>query len=243
MSEIFAFKQFSVCHDKSTMRVGTDAVLLGAFLKILSENREINSILDVGTGCGVLALIATQKFHAANVLAIDIDADSVAEADTNFRNSPWKNRLCAMCTSLQDFIKSQDNKFDVIISNPPYFENSLKCSSKAKNKARHNDTLPFAALAVGTRKLLKNTGCFVCILPKTEAEKLIALCRIEKLYCNHIINIFSKCSDCEAKRIVMKFEFSEKVLIAADFYIRNDDNSYTDDYYEAVKDLLLVGEE
>jgi tRNA1Val (adenine37-N6)-methyltransferase len=121
MASVFRFRQFQVCDQQSTMRVGTDAVLLGAWACPPENGR----ILDIGTGCGILALMMAQKSNAA-ITAIDIHQESIQEAKENFSRSPWPNRLSAKHTGIAEFSESHQSKFNYIISNPPFFNNSLK---------------------------------------------------------------------------------------------------------------------
>lgn len=231
---IFRFQQFEVSHSKSTMQVGTDAVALGGYLLKLIENKEsISKVLDIGTGCGVVALIAAQKFPNAEITAIDIDENSVMEASTNFENSRWHDRLKAEHISLQEFTKEYESNFDLIISNPPYFENSLKSGNQFKNIARHNDNLPFNVLALCVEKLLDADGKFVCILPTVEANRFIQIASVEGLFCNHTVEMFSKSSDMEPKRKIMVFQNIKKVTLNERFFIGDET------YKKIIEDLLL----
>ena len=233
---IFRFQQFEVLHSKSSMRVGTDAVLLGGILsKLVESNERIDSILDIGTGCGVIALIAAQKFQEANITAIDIDLNSYLEAKENFENSPWSNRLQVKNISLQELSK-QSSKYNLIISNPPYFENSLKTGKASKDIARHNDSLPFNTLALCVEKLLDDVGKFICILPEVEARKFISIATIESLHCNRIVEIFSKQGDKNPKRLIMCFQKQKRDRLT-DSIIIGDDM-----FREYVSDLLLIQE-
>ncbi|MCD4665845.1 MAG: methyltransferase [Bacteroidales bacterium] len=121
MRKDFHFKQFNISDENSAMKVGTDAVLLGAWTDI----SETNNILDVGTGSGIVATILAQRSEA-NIDAIDIDKGSIDDAENNFDNCPWKNRLTAIHSSLQEYVKFTSKKYDLIVSNPPFFSNSLK---------------------------------------------------------------------------------------------------------------------
>src|SRR5512133_2382473 len=134
----FYFKQFKVEDGRSTMKVGTDAVLLAAIVEIEGAGK----ILEIGTGSGVIALILAQR-SGARIDAIEIDRDSVSQAEENALNSPWKDRIDIIHSSLQEFATQSSNNYDLIITNPPYFSNSLKSSDKKRNISRHNDSLNF----------------------------------------------------------------------------------------------------
>jgi len=137
----FQFKQFTVWHDKCAMKVGTDGVLLGAW----ADMEQARSILDVGTGSGLIALMAAQRNLTAAITAIDIDESAIIQARENFDRSPWVNRLTAEPISLEDFAGSTDAMFDVIVSNPPYFHQSLHSPDKKRTLARHS-ALPYTGI-------------------------------------------------------------------------------------------------
>ncbi|MDL2241099.1 methyltransferase, partial [Bacteroidales bacterium OttesenSCG-928-K22] len=217
---IFKFQQFELSHSKSTMRVGTDAVVLGGYLsKLIADKENISKILDIGTGCGVLALISAQKFPNAEITAIDIDENSFNEATENFINSPWSNRMETKHISLQNFHQNHKKKFDLIISNPPYFENSLKSGNQLKDLARHNDNLPFNVLAFCVEELMSKEGKFICILPTSEARGFIRTALIEGLFCNQTVEIFSKGNDENPKRMILVFQKNKEERINDRFVI------------------------
>lgn len=132
----FQFKEFTVFHDKCAMKVGTDGVLLGAW----TECDNCKDMLDIGTGCGLIALMLAQK-SAAFIDAIEIDNTAAIQAADNFKNSKWSNRLTIIHKSLQVHANSTSKKYDLIVSNPPFFENSLKTPLASRNIARHNEHL------------------------------------------------------------------------------------------------------
>lgn len=220
---MFNFKQYSIEDSHSTMKVGTDAVLLGA----LVENNNPQQILDIGTGCGIIALMMAQRFKNANIDAIDIDIDSITQARLNFEQSPWSNRLHCFHTPLQEHKKIA---YDLIVSNPPYFENSLKTPNAQRNLARHTDTLSIEELIINVNKLLSNDGYFWAILPYAAAEKAIKIAIDNNLYCQQKLYIHNKKQN-EIKRTI--FQLSKKSnnqIIEKNYAIRNIDNSYTDWY-------------
>ena len=135
---IFQFKKFSVKQDNSSMKVGTDAVLLGCWTQLRQIDKQL---LEVGTGCGVISLIIAQRYNFVNIDAIDIDKASILDAKDNFNYSPWNNRLSAINDSLQTY--NPDKQYDIIVSNPPYFNNSLQCPNNQRSVARHTNTLSY----------------------------------------------------------------------------------------------------
>ena len=174
----FHFKQFSVCQHKSAMKVGTDGVLLGAWAPFDG----IRTILDVGTGTGLIALMLAQRQPEAEITAIDIDAAACEEATENFNASPWEHRLTVLHTSVQDFSNTSDYKFDLLVSNPPYFSSSLHAPCERKSTARHDKTLNIAELVSCSKRLLKDTGHLALILPVSQHEKLSLASREHGLY-------------------------------------------------------------
>lgn len=172
MNTGFRFKQFFVRHDRCAMKVGTDGVLLGCWVFGSQELRakKQERILDIGTGSGLIALMLAQRYAEAQIDAIDIDSDAVVQARENFAASPWADRLHAAQCALQELrAESQERKYDLIVSNPPYFTDSLKNPDAARRTARHNDTLPFGTLIAESVQLLAANGTLAVIIP-TEAE-------------------------------------------------------------------------
>lgn len=169
---LFHFKRFSMAHTRSSMKVGVDAVLIGAWADCHGD-----TILDVGTGCGVIALMMAQRNPAGKVMAIDVDEASVGEASSNFVQSPWGDRLTA---SLMPFaeLTGTGRKFDRVVSNPPYFDSGVTDFSTSRNVARHQGVLSPSALIKECGSLLTERGKLAMIVPsefydklKTEAEK------------------------------------------------------------------------
>lgn len=164
----FTFKKFTIEQDRCAMKVGTDGVLLGAWARGGSK------ILDIGTGTGLISLMMAQRFPMADVSAIDIDKDAVIQARENIANSPFYERIKVENASLQEYaericsskdLEGENALFDAIVSNPPYFENSLKNPDSQRTLARHTDSLSFASLVKCAYKLLSDDGMFSVVLP------------------------------------------------------------------------------
>ncbi len=169
---MFRFKRFHIDDSRCGMKVGTDGVLLGAWAASLPPH---SSILDIGTGSGLIALMLAQRFPNAQILGIDIDSAAVSQAQENFAASPWSNRLQAQCISLQDFSHPSGGVgggFCLIVSNPPFFQNSLKNPNEARALARHTDTLSYEDLLSHAAALLCPQGLFCVVLP-IEAEQTV----------------------------------------------------------------------
>lgn len=168
----FTFKQFHISHHRCAMKVGTDGTLLGAWASLPHTCRHI---LDIGTGSGLIAIMAAQRHAEAHIDAIDIDADCIAQACENVADCPWSNRITLHHTPVQGFMP--EHKFDAIISNPPYFVDSLLSPDEKRSTARHTATLPFEELVAGVIRLLAPGGSFSLILPPTECDRFLSAAR------------------------------------------------------------------
>jgi tRNA1Val (adenine37-N6)-methyltransferase len=233
----FAFKQFSIRQEKCAMKVGTDAVLLGAWAKTYGVRR----ILDIGTGTGVIALMLAQKSGAA-IDAVEIDEASCEEARENVNHSPWPGRVKVHHLSLQDYSKMQDEKYDLIVSNPPYFNDSLPATEESRTKARHTVLLPFSDLVEGTVRLLSKDGKFCVILPPREGEKFREIAASKGLHLTRITRVKTTPEKPE-KRWLMQFAFAAKPQISDSTLVIEKDNlnaqHYTDEYRELTKEYYL----
>jgi len=213
------------------MKTGTDAILLGAW----AEPEKAKSILEIGTGCGVIALMLAQKSEAY-ITAIDIDPESIVQAESNFMKSPWGDKIKAMDISLQEFSSSSDKKYDFIITNPPFFIGSLKSPDEKKNRAKHSQDLSQRDLIEGIINLLDPEGSFLVILPAAENQKFSELAVASGLFLQQEMKIRPK----EGKpinRILSRFGFKQVVqLILEELVIRNSDNSFTCNYIDFTVD-------
>lgn len=168
----FTFKQFHIDHSRCAMKVGTDGTLLGAWATLPPHAKKI---LDIGTGSGLIAIMAAQRHPTAKITAIDIDKDCVMQATENAVASPWAERIEVIETPLQEY--SPEEKFDVIISNPPYFADSMHSPDRQRTTARHTASLSFKELTDGVLRLLADDGLFAVILPTIESELLLSASR------------------------------------------------------------------
>lgn len=220
---------------KCAHKVGTDAVLLGAWAKV----EKAKSILDIGTGTGVIALMMAQK-SKAQVDAIDMEQSSYEQAVENAGNSPWPDRVHVHRSSLQDFSKATEKKYDVIISNPPYFVDSYKAPDEERNHARHNDTLPFKDLVEGVKNLLLPDGKFYIILPTKEANDFKAMAEKKGLNLVKRLRIKTKLVNDTEKRHLMQFSFITSSLSDQTLSIEKEGHhDYTDEYKLLTGDFYL----
>ena len=229
----FHFKHFSLCHDRSTMKVGTDAVLLGSWVEV----KPSDWVLDIGTGCGVLPLMLAQR-GIAKVHAVDLDEASALEAAENFQASQWSRQLFAFHGDVRKF--TMQCAYDLIISNPPFFINSFKCDADRRNQARHTDTsLTFGDLIATVRRLLKPDGRFVLVLPERESRDFIPLAEQGNLFVyrkENIIPVEGK----DPNRINLELRYGKPdSVIISNLVIRLSDGSFSPAYHDRVNDFYL----
>lgn len=216
------------------MKVGTDAILLASVVN--TDNAA--EILEIGTGCGVISLILAQRSQA-QIEAIDIDEDSVIQAMENTTKSKWKDRVKVLNCSLQQYAAESKKKYDLIVSNPPYFFDSLKSEDRKKNISRHNNSLSFTELLNGVFLLLKAEGSFWLILPAKETSEFIITAKKYGLHVHTLLNIYPKTrKPChrvifQLKRFIKK-NIEENLLI-----INNEDGSYTKTFINLTRELYL----
>ena len=194
----FTFKQFSVHQDRCAMKVGTDGTLLGAWT--FAPNAECR-ILDIGTGTGLIALMMAQRYPRAFITAIDIDSDACAQAKENVNNSPYKDRIEVICCDIRDY---ESDMFDVIVSNPPYFNNSLECPDSKRSIARHSVILGYDALINSVRHLLKDNGTFSMIAPTDSVSRIESAAVLSGLFLSRKYNVRTL-PDKAPKRCLLEF--------------------------------------
>lgn len=217
------------------MKVSTDAVLLGAWVPASGAG----TILDIGTGSGVIALMLAQKSQA-KITAIDIDRDSSEQAQDNVSSSPFSSRVEVIHSSLQDFSRSITARFNLIVTNPPYFIDSLKSNTGSRTIARHTDTLPFSDLIACVKKLLHEKGKFCLILPRMEAETFRKMAESEGLYLSKLLRVRTTADKSSEKRHLMQFEFKESEFSESSLVIEADkQRNYTREYKELTRDFYL----
>ncbi len=234
-NDSFAFKKFCIKQDKCAMKVGTDAVLLGAWI----HPNGSKTILDIGTGTGVISLMLAQKSDA-KITAIDIDKDSTEQAKLNVAESIYNSKVDVKNISIQDLAKESDQKFDLIVTNPPYFIDSFKGAEATRTIARHTDSLPFDELINSVKKLLDVKGKFCLILPKNEAGIFRKMAEEKGLHISKLLRIRTKPEKESEKRHLMQFEFKETEFSESTLVLEeNESRNYTDAYKEFTKDYYL----
>ena len=231
----FKFKQFTVQQDQCAMKIGTDSVLLGAWVSL--ENNPEN-ILDIGAGTGILALQLAQRSFAETIEAIEIDDDAFEQCVENFEASPWGDRLFCFHASAQEYADEIEAEFDLIIANPPFYSDDYKTENKARNQARFESSLPFKDLAIMAFQFLSEEGIFALILPRKEEDTFIALASEVGLFPKRICRVKGNTTS-EVKRSLLEFSFQETVTIFEELTIEISRHNYTKEYQDLVKDFYL----
>ena len=228
----FRFKNFDICDDRCAMKVGTDGVLLGAWADVYEKN----TILDVGSGSGLIALMMAQRSNAL-IDAIEIDKDAADQSKENIENSPWENRISIHHQPFSDYVKNSQKQFDLIVSNPPYFRNALKSKDQKRVMARHDDSLPYEVLMNGAAKLLNNTGSLALILPFNAYNEINSIALSKSLFCVRRMLVNTTINK-PTTRILIEFKKEPEPIIDEKIIIQHE-NGYTDKYIELTKDFYL----
>ena len=231
----FQFKQFTVAQERCAMKIGTDGVLLGAWVSL--ENSP-QSILDIGAGTGIIALQLAQRSLAETIDAIEIDDNAYEQCTNNFENAPWADRLYCYHASIQEFVSEITDAYDLIISNPPFYSEDFKTEHSARDTARFTDSLPFEHLIVSAAHLLSERGTFAVILPKKEQANFIALASQNHLFLKRICSVKGTPTS-EEKRSLMEFTFQKMEPIQESLIIETSRHQYTQDYIELVQEFYL----
>jgi tRNA1Val (adenine37-N6)-methyltransferase len=232
---MFHFKKFSVDDSTAAMKIGTDSVLLGAWTPGGDETR----ILDIGTGSGILALMMAQRNPKTEIDAIEIEPDAAVLAGKNVQLSPWAGQIHVFNSSIQDFSVKTNNKYSLVISNPPFFTDSLKAPGKARNIARHNDTLPVRDLLKITSQLLTVGGNAAFIIPDDAFRNWIIEASNQSLFPAYITKV--KSSPLHSPHRVMVLFTNEINLDISntELNIYNSTGIYTTEYRELTKEFYL----
>lgn len=239
----FRFKRFEVVNERSAMKVNTDGVLLGAAMTIKSEDR---CMLDIGTGTGTIALMAAQRVvgreipgQAVRIDAIDIDEPSATEAAMNFANSPWAECLHAHNVSLDAFAASDDQKYDLIFSNPPYFEDSLTAPDERKSTARHtSDGLSYRDIFEFAKERLTDSGRVSLVLP---ADQEAALCRYARMCGLHLFRILRvrTVPRKAPSRMIAEFSRHRCETVKEELLTIQNEGQYTQEYLSLTHDFYM----
>ena len=233
---MFTFKQFAIEQDRCAMKIGTDGVLLGAWAPI--DNHPF-SILDIGTGTGIIALMLAQRSAAQQIDALEIDEAAYEQATDNFENSPWNDRLFCFHAGLDEFIEEPEEEYDLIVSNPPFYSEDYKTENESRDLARFQDAMPFEQLLEAADLLLSEHGIFTVIIPFKEEENFIALANEFELYPLKITRVKGTPTT-EIKRSLLAFSRNETTDLPIDeLVIETARHVYTQEYIGLTKNFYL----
>lgn len=241
----FRFKQFAVWHDRSALRVCTEACILGAY----AEVTDVTHALDIGTGTGLLALMIAQRNARMHIDAVEIGAQNVEQAIENVAQSPFAEQISVYQAAIQDWRKPEtahslllapdSSKYDLIISNPPFFDKHLLSPREERNRALHTETLSLSDLALSVDRLLADTGRFVVLLPPFETQRLTDFLASLELYPTRQLPIFSRQGKPVFRKITT-FERKKMEFFTETLYIHDNDGKYSDDFRTLLKEYYLI---
>ncbi|MGQ2982859.1 tRNA1(Val) (adenine(37)-N6)-methyltransferase [Flavobacterium sp.] len=233
---MFSFKQFNIQQDKCAMKVGTDGVLLGAWAPL--EHNPF-SVLDIGAGTGLIALMLAQRSHAEQIDAVEIDDEAYEQCVDNFEDSPWGDRLFCYHAGLDEFMDEPEDEYDLIVSNPPFYTEDYTSGDEQRDKARFEASLPFEDLAEAASLLLSDIGIFAVIMPYKEEARFLAIAKENELYPVKITRIKGTPGS-GTKRSLMAFSRAQGADIAIDeLVIETARHVYTREYIALTQDFYL----
>lgn len=217
------------------MKIGTDGVLLGAWTSL---GHRPYSVLDIGTGTGVIALMLAQRSNADTIDALEIDASAYEQCVDNFEASPWGDRLFCYHADLEEFVNEIGDKYDLIVCNPPFYSEMVPSGSESRDKARQNRSLPFDHLLHGVSNLLSETGIFSTIIPFKEESKFLKTAVRHRLFARRIARVKGH-PEAGIKRSLLELRFGESDTLTDVLTIERERHQYTDDYIALTKDFYL----
>jgi tRNA1Val (adenine37-N6)-methyltransferase len=232
----FSFKQFSIEQDRCAMKIGTDGVLLGAWTPI--QNNPF-SILDIGSGTGIIALMLAQRSHAEQIDAVEIDEEAYEQSVDNFEKSPWSERLFCYHAGLDELVEEPEDEYDLIVSNPPFYNEDYKTESIQRDIARFQDAMPFEDLIEAAALLLSENGVFSVIIPFKEETVFLAIAKEYQLYPIMITRVKGSPTT-EVKRSLLAFGRQKNPeTIIDELIIETARHIYTPEYITLTKAFYL----
>lgn len=218
------------------MKIGTDAVLLGAWCPIDNNPK---SILDVGAGTGILALMLAQRTNADQIDALEIDEEAYEQCVENFENSPWADKLFCYHAALDEFVDDPEDEYDLIISNPPFYSEDFKTADEQRDLARFQDAMPFEDLIEAADLLLSENGTFAVVIPYKEEERFIDLCAEYEFYPVKATRVKGSHKTPIVRSLLAFKRYELSVLTADELVIEINRHEYTDDYINLTQDFYL----
>ncbi len=216
------------------MKVGTDGVLLGAWADI----SQAEYVLDIGTGTGVIAIMLAQRSADATIHAVEIDEEACGQATENMQKTAWAGQLHAFNISIQEFAKTHSNKYDLIVSNPPFFSGGTFSSSQDKASVRHTVKLPHGDLLLATRSLLRENGKFCVILPHLEGLRFKEMAGTYNLYCSKTTEVRPKPGK-QVERLLLQFEREVKPMKKEELIIWKNEEEWTEEYKKLTGEFYI----
>ena len=233
---MFKFKQFAINQDRCAMKIGTDAVLLGAWCPIDNNPK---SILDIGAGTGILALMLAQRTNADQIDALEIDEEAYEQCVENFEASAWADKLFCYHAGLDEFVDEPEDEYDLIISNPPFYNEDFKTENEQRDLARFQDAMPFEDLIEAADLLLSENGLFAVVIPYKEEERFIDLCAEYELYPVKATRVKGSHKTPIIRSLLAFKRFELSVLTADELVVEINRHEYTDDYINLTQDFYL----
>jgi tRNA1Val (adenine37-N6)-methyltransferase len=233
----FQFKQFSIQQDRCAMKIGTDGVLLGAWSSL---DHKPESILDIGTGTGLIALMLAQRAEAGLIDALEIEENAYEQAVDNFERSDWGDRLFCYHAGFDEFVEEMqdEEKYDLIISNPPFYTEDYKTGNENRDQARFADALPLSELIEGASLLLSKNGHFDLVIPFSEESNAIKIAESHSLFPTRITRVKGT-EEAPVKRSLISFSFAKKDSKIEELILEISRHNYTEEFKELVKDFYL----
>jgi len=229
----FKFKQFTIIQEKAAMKVGTDGVLLGSWADV----QQRKNILDVGTGTGLIALMLAQRSNA-QITAVELEEKAANEAKLNVNASLWKERVQVHNISFQQFLEQTESKFDLVVSNPPFFTNSAKAIDSSRTMARHTDTLSYAELIMGSYWLLNPEGRLAVILPFESSVGFEKLALESGLFLQRKTLVKPKPGK-EVNRVLLSFGKHNSSIAENIITIYDENGQWTESYKNLTRNFYL----
>lgn len=249
MENVFHFKQFDVAQDRCAMKIGTDGVLLGA-LSIVNCQSSIVNCLDIGTGTGLVALMIAQQLSDAGVKnfhidAVEIDQEAAKQAEENVEKSPWNDAITVHAMALEAFLSKAESektevKYDLIVSNPPFYNATLKPEDTARAIARHKDSLPLKQIMDCAQMMMNDNGQLVLIHPMNYDQEVMTEAILAGLKPSHIWNILTKVGKpCKRRITTLTKPQSASTLIAETLSLRDENNEYSQEYRQLTEPFYI----